>query len=372
MDAKTYSVGFRFSEPLSISFKTFEYSEHIMLVIKDRLSGVEGYGESAAFKPITKDTRNDNIAYFTMLKALRNIPLGRIGVEDIPDYIPKSRSQTSMAGFDIALHDMIGKREGKPVSALYAGRAKRVPNTITIFIRNMHDTSAKTHEILSRYKGIKAIKIKLQGNKGDFERVKNVVDLCPRGTKFILDANRGFKESGLAIKVVNEISDYTRGVVLLEEPCACLTPRGLRKIKENITVPLFADDSVRTIKDAEKLVEADAISGINIKIQKMGGIAASRRLAEYAAENNLKLMVGCMFETPISISAGVHFAASTKNVIMTDLDYDLELPDYFKGRALFKNGYRMPNKKAGLGVEFDIERLGRIADRKLITFSRLA
>ncbi len=371
MDIESYSIRFRFEEPLSISFQTFDYSEHIMLLLKDMDSGIEGYGESAAFEPITKDTKEDNISYFRMLKRLDDIPLERIGVEDIPDYIPESYSQTSKAGLDIAMHDIIGKREGKPVSRLYSTSINRVPNTVTIFIRNAHDTSEKATEILSAYKGIKAIKIKLQGNEDDFERVRGVVDLCPRGTKFILDANRGFKNKELAIDVVNRILDYTKGVVLLEEPCDCLTLKDMKDIKDNISVPLFADDSVRTMEDAEMLVEAEAIGGINIKIQKMGGIAASTRMAEFAAENNIMLMVGCMFETPVSISAGVHFAAATKNVIITDLDYDLELPDYFEGRPKFENGYRVPNTKPGLGVGPYLEKLKGLADGRKMMLTQL-
>lgn len=365
MATSIYDISFRLSPPVSISFHTFTHSYHVIIRHEER--GIEGLGEACPFKPITKDTKQDNISAF---RSLREVDVEKLDLDGIGDFIPSSMSSTSRAAIDMMLHDMIGKREGKPVYRLYSKNPALVPNTVTIYIGGIGTAAASASAILKSHPGVKAIKVKLEGRAEDFDRVKSVVDSCPKGTKFIIDANRGFTDTELAIRTLNAISDYTRNVIAVEEPFRFDSPRQLREIRENVSIPVFGDESIATIEEAARLAESDAIDGINIKIQKMGGIRESRKIAEFAEDNGLKLMVGCMLESPVSISAGLAFAVSTKGVIATDLDSDLGLPAYFGERAAFSDGFRIPAESAGLGAAPDMRKL-KSADGQEVSFRQV-
>ena len=94
-------------------------------------------------------------------------------------------------------------------------------------------------------------------------------------------------------------------------------------------------------------------------------------MAELAAQHGLKVMVGSMLEGPISIAAGVHFACCTPNVIVTDLDMDLELPNHWLCRPEFKDGSRVPEKQPGLGVELDFDKMNQLVKQGALEFHEI-
>ena len=121
-----------------------------------------------------------------------------------------------------------------------------------------------------------------------------------------------------------------------------------------------------TLEDLETIIKTNAVDGINIKIQKAGGIWNAKQMAYRANEAGLKVMVGCMMEGPVGIAAGVHFAVSTPNVEFTDLDSDIflfqNLDEPIFSMSPFTDGIRLPFEKPGLGIEFHesiIEKLVR-------------
>jgi len=77
----------------------------------------------------------------------------------------------------------------------------------------------------------------------------------------------------------------------------------------------------------------------------------------------LQMMVGCMFEGPIGIAAGIHFIASTDNIILTDLDSDLEIQDTTNTKSLFENGQRSPLQEPGFGITLDKEKISKLEEK---------
>jgi len=114
----------------------------------------------------------------------------------------------------------------------------------------------------------------------------------------------------------------------------------------------MADESVHSSFDAMRLIKANAVDLINIKLMKSGGVHNAAKIAAVAEAANVPCMIGCMGESAIGITAAVNFAAATKNVQYADLDCDILLADklVIEGGAGLKNSERIPNNEAGFGL----------------------
>ena len=82
---------------------------------------------------------------------------------------------------------------------------------------------------------------------------------------------------------------------------------------------------MQTPDDVSRIADAGAVSLINIKLQKMGGLQVAETIDRRAAEAEMGTMLGCMDESALSIAAALHFAATHQNVQYLDLDGHLDL-----------------------------------------------
>jgi L-alanine-DL-glutamate epimerase-like enolase superfamily enzyme len=112
------------------------------------------------------------------------------------------------------------------------------------------------------------------------------------------------------------------GIVSVEQPLPRSMLAEMAMLRREVEVPLMADESLVTMLDAEKLIEAKAADYFNIRISKCGGLARSQRLAKYARQNGIRLQVGSQVgETAILSAAGRHLAASLDNVEFVEGSY---------------------------------------------------
>lgn len=368
---KSFKLNFKLDEPIAVSFHTFYYRESVLIQLCYK--NFIGYGEAAPFKPITGDSQEDVIQQLKTLKEL-NLNPDKNSVEDLHSLLDKKQvSQTLRTALDFAFHDLIGKVKKIPVYKLYASQPFLVNNSVTVFIKDNTDETAKdSQKLYASYPDLKLLKIKLKGEKHDIERAKAIKKVSPRHMWFSVDANQGFKDPKEAIEVLNEIKRVLVNIDIVEEPC----PKGdldkLRYVTENIKGMLvFADETAATIDDAKKIIKAKAAHGINIKLQKAGGIYKGKQIAKLCTENGLKMMVGCMLEGPSAIAAGVHFVVSTPGIISSDLDSDLDMPKHENGKILFKNGQRIPSKSFGLGVTYNFDEIKKLQDSGVVVFEEI-
>jgi L-alanine-DL-glutamate epimerase-like enolase superfamily enzyme len=100
--------------------------------------------------------------------------------------------------------------------------------------------------------------------------------------------------------MINWLAD--KNVEFVEQPMPAANLEDYRWLKERVKLPLIADESVHKIQDVPAL--ASGFHGINIKLMKCGGLQEALRLVAVARSLNLKLMLGCMIESSLAISAG--------------------------------------------------------------------
>ena len=192
--------------------------------------------------------------------------------------------------------------------------------------------------------------IKLKGGLNLAEDIEKIIKLRENyGNEFLLrfDANQGYTLAE-SMEFINKTKRAR--IEILEQPTKQKKEEQLGEVTQNNQIPVMADESIKTLKDAFRLASNNLIDMVNIKIMKVGGILESQHINSVAKAAAMEVMVGCIDECALGISAGLHFALSRPNIEYADLDGHLDLlDDPFTNLFDLKNGILYPSKHAGVG-----------------------
>lgn len=271
----------------------------------------------------------------------------QIAQEDDPNLLEQvlnrlpAGSQAARAGVDIALHDLWGKRLGQPVYRLLGLNPAHIPETsFTIAIDTPEEMARRAAE-----SGWPVLKIKL-GSPDDLARAAAIRQASP--ARLRVDANAGW-DRAQAAELIPKLVDFD--IELIEQPLPKGDIEGLRWLRaRNYGVPILADESIKTARDVA--LHAGAVDGVVVKLMKSGGIREALRAIHTARSLDMQVMIGCMVETSLGVTAAAHLAMLCDYV---DLDGPLLIRnDPFQG--LRYSGARIElNDKPGLGVSRLVE-----------------
>jgi len=245
-------------------------------------------------------------------------------------------NNSARAALSTALHDLVGKRLGVPVHRLWGLDGDRLPlSTFTIGI----DTPDMIRKKVREAEEYPILKIKL-GSANDLEILQAIRDVTDRELR--VDANCGWTVKQ-AIRMLPVLEEY--GVTVLEQPLPREDLDGLAEIRRHCRIPLIVDESCLTSADIPRV--AGKVDGINIKLAKTGSLREALRMIHIARAHHLMVMVGCMVETSIAITAAAQFCPL---VDIVDLDgAALLAEDPYRGATIHGGQLRLPDGP-GLGV----------------------
>jgi L-alanine-DL-glutamate epimerase-like enolase superfamily enzyme len=306
----------------------------VMVRLRDE-DGTEGWGEAAPTRFYGETTE-------TALAALRHygdmLPQSPFDLETAEALWATQlrRNPAARAALSAAMHDLAGKRLGVPLWKLWGLDPARAPkSTFTIGIDVPEKMRAKVLEA-SEYP---ILKIKL-GTDRDIELLRTIRDATDREIR--VDANCGWtvKQAIAMLPVLREF-----GVTVLEQPLPPEELDNLALIRARADIPLIADESCRVAADIPPLV--GKVDGINIKLAKCGSLREALRMIAVARAHGMLVMVGCMIESSLGITAAAHF---TPLVDIVDLDgAALLADDPFSGATIAGGQVALPTGP-GLGV----------------------
>ena len=216
------------------------------------------------------------------------------------------RNPAARSALSAALHDLVGKRLGIPVYRLWGLDPAKAPmSTFTIGLDTPEKIRAKVLEA-AQYP---ILKIKL-GTDRDVEILRTIRDTTDKEVR--VDANCGWTVKR-AIAMLPVLAEF--GVTVLEQPLPPNELDGLAEITRRASIPVIADESCETAVDIPRLV--GKVDGINIKLAKCGSLREAVRMIAIARAHGMMVMVGCMIESSLGITAAAHFSPL---VDIVDLD----------------------------------------------------
>lgn len=237
---------------------------------------------------------------------------------------------------DVALHDLVGKKLGVPLYryfGLSAGEARKTSFTIGI------DSLEKVAEKVGEAEEYSILKVKL-GNRDDMDIIRRVRDLTDQTIRVDANAAWCYEEAVAKMKVLAEL-----GVEFVEQPLGRGDIEGHVRLKADAILPIILDESVQTSRDIPRF--AAACDGINIKLTKCGGLREAMRMVSTARAFGLKVMLGCMIESSIGITAAAHLLPLADYL---DLDGNLLIAnDPFHG-VISAYGEMLLPSRPGLGL----------------------
>ena len=251
--------------------------------------------------------------------------------------VPKNGA--ARAALSAALHDLVGKRLGQPLWRLWGLDPNKAPrSSFTIGLDTPEKMRAKVREAES----YPILKVKL-GTDNDEAILRTVRDAADKPIR--VDANAGWSVAR-AKQMIPVLKEY--GVEFLEQPLVPEDLDGLAEVRRVAAahhLPVVVDESCLVAADIPRLVgRAD---GINIKLAKCGSLREALRMIATARAHSMLVMVGCMIETSLGITAAAHF---TPLVDAADLDgAALTIDDPFTGATIENGQIRLP-VAPGLGV----------------------
>ncbi len=339
-DAKKASITYKkikleLGHTWTISRGSTDYKEDVFVFYeKDRITGI---GEAAHM------TGAGQNADRTISELKKIIPIyvdsDPFEFYELPDRVNAEIKYISpaKAALDIALFDWLGKKLNIPVHRFFGLDPNKFVNTsFSIGFDKPEILKQKVREA----DPYKILKVKLT-SRNDQEIISTIRQVTDKPIR--VDINEGWTNKEEAIRKIEWLAK--QGVELVEQPMPVDMIKETKWLRERSPVPIVADEAINTAKDIPAI--AEAYDGINIKLMKSGGILEALRIAIVAKTFNLDIMIGCMIESSVAISAAVQLQPLAR---WLDLDGPLLLRnDPYKG-AEFRDGHWIMPEKPGIGI----------------------
>ena len=366
VEACTAELPFRFSFKHALAERRLTHNTYVKVILAD---GAVGYGEGVPRGYVTGETADDALnavsqRYGPALlgRRLRDPADVHAALDTAAAALPASWVRPPGAGwcaFELAVLDAAGHLFDLPVSH-WLGPVRAPVLSYDAVVPFSSAAAVVPLAGLIRSLGITQVKVKVGRDlDADVNRVRLLRSLLGSEADLRVDANCAWTDEQ-ALVAIEALRRYRISAV--EQPVAADDIHGLQRLTATCPETIIVDESLRTVAEAQTLVDAKACDAFNIRVSKCGGLRASMRIAEIAADAGLIVVVGAQVgESGILSAAGRHLAAclaprylegsAGRLLLREDITRERVLP----GRA----GRARPHAGAGLGVTVKAEVLNR-------------
>ncbi len=331
-----YVSELQLSNPFTIARGTKKTVRNV--VVKLTADGITGFGEASPNKRYDEDASK-------VCRFLDGIPrdfFANIGsAEQLAERLNKYSEpsvQSAKSALEMAWLDWWGKSQQQPLWELWDAPSNKTPSTsFTIGL----DDIAVMQQKVGNAEAYPILKVKL-GTERDRKIINAIREITDKPIR--VDANEGWTTLDEAKQQISFLAD--QNIELVEQPMPSSMHQKIAELKTWSPLSLIADESFKGNEDLGHI--AKAFDGINIKLSKMGSLVKARNLITQARKHDLSVMVGCMIESSLAISAGALIGTWADYV---DLDGHLLIKDDpFEGLQLSKEKNIVLSDDFGLTV----------------------
>jgi len=327
-------------QPFTISRGTKTAVRNVL--VKLTADGITGYGEAGPNRRYDEDAEK----VICVLESLPEQFFDDIeSGQELADKLEQFQSDRSQpvvhsanAALEMAWLDWWGKSQQQPLWKLWKAPSNKTPATsYTIGVDEIEVMQQKV-ETAADYPILK-VKLGTDRDRKIIKAIRKITDKTIR-----VDANEGWGDLETAKKRITFLAD--QHIELIEQPMPSSMHKELRSLKEWSPLPIMADESFLGNEDLEQI--AHQFDGINIKLDKIGSLVKARQVIKKARQLELEVMVGCMVESSLAISAAALIGTWADYI---DLDgFLLIQDDPFEGLKLAPNKEIVLNNASGLGI----------------------
>ena len=300
--------------PLRKVFKHALHTRRVSGSVFARLSlesGIVGYGEALPREYVTGETTG------SVFSKLRKVLPNRVMKSEFSGLEGVSRLFTNMKELDgsakcvieLALLDAVGRHFNESISTITGGPAQKNLFATGIIGADSMFKALKS-AVAAKLFGFKAVKVKV-GLGDDLKRLGIVRKILGDKVDIKVDANCAWNAYE-AVRNINRMRKF--GIKAVEQPVAADDFESLKAVTDSVPEQIIADESIRTVHDAERLARTKACNMFNIRISKCGGILNALKIRDIARRNNINYEIGCQVgESGVLTAAGRHLACASED-----------------------------------------------------------
>ena len=324
--------------------------------------GASGFGEAS---PWSVFTGSPEASFAALDRYIRPQVLGR-RIGDIAGIMADAARAVAhcteaKAALETALVDLLGRASGLPAWALLGGKCRdAIPLSCSLANPDFDADLALIDRLRADGVGIVKMKAGFTDHRFDMMRLERLRKDHP-ALDIRVDFNQGLTPED-AVARVRDVASFRP--TFIEQPVAANHFRLMARIRDEIDVPLLADESVFGPEDMVRAVGEGICDGVSIKIMKAGGLRRAQQVGAMAAAAGMTAYGGDMFESGLAHLAGTHMIASTPSITLGCEFYQAR---YYLAEDILEEPFpcnggevRIPNGP-GLGIRPDIARLERFA-----------
>lgn len=345
-------------EPFTIATGTMHFAQNL-LVRAHTDTGFTGLGECSAFPMIVGETQ---ATCYEMAKDFAMIwkdkdPL-QIEERLAELHLYTAGNYTAKSAFDMLLYDLAAKEAGLPLYKYLGGEKRKIRTDLTIGIDTPENMALSAANHVAD--GFTILKIKLGKSPAeDIKRIHAIRNAVGPEIQLRADANQGWSFED-AVYTLTELEQYK--IEFCEQPMRTYNDELLPELCRLSPIPIMADESVYTHRDAERIIRNNATRYINIKFAKSGGLHEAGLISRVAEKHGVSCMLGSMLESRLALTANVHFAMANPNISFFDLDTALlgQLADPVTDGFRYNGMDLEIDDLPGIGADVDQEYLDKL------------
>lgn len=335
-----------------------------------RAGGITGWGEARPINPFVGETASGMFSnvrdYYAPLLIGKNAMQIEAAIRACEGILPNNPA--TLATIDMALHDLVGRALGVPVHTLLGGACRNeIPLEWSV---SLDDEKVMVSEAMAAVEkfSVQYVCIKigpLDRRDTDIRVAKAIQKELGAAVPLGVDANTCYDVPS-AIRFANQFNEV--GLAYFEQPVPSRALADMRRIRDRVTVPIMADESVYTLDDARRVIEHEAADVITVKWYKCGGLRRCKEVAVVAESGGLKAnCAGTANGSYIEAIAAAHLCSTIPNHAF-GAEFILGLPSVNESETILnspidvRNGFC--NLPPGPGFGFEINRKA-IAKRAL-------